>query len=698
MKNLKQPPKSAIHTIITLKEPRTKERHEAEEEFFQQRRGGEGERKMQSMATFIEVPPNVKSKKTVAVILPKEQRKRPEINMMRAPTEHGRVPKGYQIMADFQAFIGNQRGDMMPYPIQQPALVSSQRLCLRHLGARYYEGEDGYYVVTQKTEATRVTNFLICVRAELLRFGISTDLQNAKIAYKVEVTDVDGVRMSFEVEASEWANLGTLIEKRNALCMVMTDEQGNARECFRRIANLILQKTKCQRRIVLQRWGWGPLAASGERRFFHGGLEGECTSTKCLSPQTSPEERRGYIEQAVQIFNVGESRVTIPLVLYAASAYVAALFEDAGFRLDFSMMLIGQSGFLKTAFSRVVFNVFEDERHRVHSIRGTAAAMRVLHQQAYDDVLVVDDFNLEGSQKEVQEKRRNFQSLVRAYSDGTPREKYGGNHDVCAYAIRGGCVITGETQVSGQIRSGELRYLKVVLKERFDGERLKAFQDNPRLMQELWSGFIRFLEARYSALVEMIRSEFPMRRAEVAGVKEPRLCDDVAHLTLVAEIFGRFLQEDAGLSEDYFCTWREQSSRDILELVREQEENAESSDPALLYLEEIFNLLGMGRIHLAPSLDAYCENIAAFVGYVDASKDWIWLKSDEIFVWVRNVVQARGDDLPLNVNEANKQLKRRGWTVCDTGSCLKKASSKIKGRPRMVVLKRDVCEKEIGGK
>ena len=66
-----------------------------------------------------------------------------------------------------------------------------------------------------------------------------------------------------------------------------------------------------------------------------------------------------------------------------------------------AFMLIGSSGLLKTATVREVFNVFTVKNDRLTSVRSTEASLHVMTEKAYDDTLVIDDFNREGSRQEI---------------------------------------------------------------------------------------------------------------------------------------------------------------------------------------------------------------------------------------------------------------------------------------------------------
>ena len=66
-----------------------------------------------------------------------------------------------------------------------------------------------------------------------------------------------------------------------------------------------------------------------------------------------------------------------------------------------------------------MFAPFVFTNDRLSTVRATEASLSVLHEIFYDDTLVIDDFNREGSEQEVRDKMRNIRALIRAYSDKT---------------------------------------------------------------------------------------------------------------------------------------------------------------------------------------------------------------------------------------------------------------------------------------
>ena len=554
------------------------------------------------------------------------------------------------------------------------------------IGDHLIVSNDGYYFQNKDGQWIRFTDFVIIVDYLEDCIGIDGSISQK---FAIRLQNDYGRQKSLSVEYENWTNLQNQIERQAPEFQIFTDEQRNVREKFKRLLGEILKCIKIPRRIVYDYWGWGQLL-NGKRRFFHGGLP-DCNSEKQLPPLLADEiQHKSNIVYAWNILSVGPMDVTVPVVFYALASYVDALFTDAGYPLAHCLMLVGESGTLKTSFSKVVFAPFNSENDRVHTVRSTEASFRVLHEKCYDDTLVVDDFNREGSPQEVNEKMRNIRALIRTYSDKTPRAKYGGKDNVKKYAVRGGCVFTGETRLVGQLKSSELRYLKVPIKERLNSDTLSMFQKNPYIWSYFVATFIRYLERNYAAIVLEIKQTFATER-ELPEVKNLRMIDSFLHMKIVAKIFCNVFYESKNFSEKQATDWCNYFCQILYQVILTQDQKAASQEPYIMYLAELFNLLGTGKLRLAPNIEIYMQNMQIYVGYRDMNDQILMIKKDEAFNAVQIAFRARNDYLPASADDISKVLRNEGLTKCDKGSCLKKAPSMIVGRPRMLALIHQKC-------
>ncbi len=576
--------------------------------------------------------------------------------------------------------------------IFQPLAIANDFLLKddpRRLVGNYFEDSRRYYVCLQGGHLQEFTNFKGRISFEEIRFDA---VGNVSKKYVVALEDDEGHKYEIGVPVDDWRLLYDYIEKHAPLCQVYGDVINNHREKFKRIAGLWI-KGNFPKKYIADFWGWGPLI-NNVRKFYHGGCE-DCSSEK-MFPELLPGTALGrcMVFAMEQILFAGPMEVTAPLMLYSLASYLDAPFTDAGFPLSHCIMLVGESGYLKTSFAREIFSPFVPYHKRIFSVRGTAASMNVLHGMAFDDTLVIDDFNHEGSQAEVRAKMKNIQGLIRGYSDKTPRAKYGGMDNIKQYPLRGGCVFTGETKMTGQLKSGELRYLRINLHAPFEKDIVSALHNNSFLVPQFYASFINWVECNYCLIVEYVKKKFEERRARW-DIPEPRMKDAAIHLTIVADLLSKLVDCNPVCGYANAYEWNKCVTGIVYNLAFQQSCEAQKGEPYLRYLKEVWNLIGTGEIRLAGCLEMYVENMSSFIGYKE--NDLLIVKKDALFRLVNEAFFARNEYLPIGVDEVSKKLKEAGVTKCDNNSCLIKSSAKIPGRPRMLALIIKKCIEKIDG-
>jgi len=543
----------------------------------------------------------------------------------------------------------------------------------------------GYYFQNKEGKWVRFTDFFI--RIECLENVIDVN-GNTTRQFLIQLINDYGFVKELSVDYENWINLQNQIERQAPEFQIFADEYRNVGERFKRLLGELVKHIRVEEKVVYDYWGWGQ-SINGCRKFYHGGLP-DCKSEKCLPPPIDQQNFLYVFNQALNIFNVGSHDVIVPIIFYSLASYTDAIFTDAGYPLAHCLMIIGESGTMKTSFCKVVFAPFSPEKERLNTVRDTIASLRVSHEKFYDDTLVVDDFNLEGSSQEVKEKKRNIQDLIRAYGDKTPRAKYGGKDNVKRYAIRGGCVFTGETRLVGQLKSSELRYIKVLFKERLNGNMLAVFQNNPLIWKSFVAEFIRHLERNYRAIVAEVQQTFSQER-NVQGLESSRLIDTFLHLKIIAKIFCNCYFEVGLLTKENFDSWLNHFTQILYRVVLSQDKESEAKEPYVLFLIKFFDMVGTGKLIIAPDIDTYIQDMRHYIGYKDDKNQVLMIKKDDAFNVVRNDFASRGDYLPISVEDLSKVLKREGLTKCDKDSCLKRAPNVIEGRPRMLALIEHKC-------
>ena len=341
--------------------------------------------------------------------------------------------------------------------------------------------------------------------------------------------------------------------------------------------------------------------------------------------------------------------------------------------------------------ARAIFSPFEPEQKRIHTVEGTEAAMKLLVRDSRDDVLVIDDFNLEGTQQELNRKLRNMRLLIRIQADKTVPEKFSVNKQVERIDSRGGTVFTGEVAMLGQIPSSELRYLKIFFKQPVGSDMLSLLQSSNGYWCILLSEWIRFLASDYVGFVNFIRTKFPEMR-QTSQIPEPRLRDAFIHHRITAQIFMTFIRSYQLIDDIHADQFLNHFSTIMLQLVENQGNDSKQRAIHLMFVSELRNLRGNGNLLIAPTLDDYIQRIREYSGYED-NRGHIFLKKDDIFRIISDSYRNRGEYFPTSANELPKILYENNLTKVNAGSFTVKASSLIEGRPPMICLIKDAYEK-----
>lgn len=557
----------------------------------------------------------------------------------------------------------------------------------------YSQNEDGIYCRDANDNRVKLTDFCfekIFKVKHHHRSGKPTEY------YVLRLINNTGRTQEIVLKSTKWSDLPKEIEKQAPTFQIFEDTCPGAKQKFLRASKEFLkEQTETEHVTVIDKhhyWGWG-LNIQNHREFYDG-LRSDCVSEKKLLPVGNHNDVwQKAMKLGLKIFEIGSNAITYPTVIYSLASYADALFTDAGYPLEHCLMILGASGSKKTSLMKVIFNPFVPENEKVHTIRSTSAAMNILHQDCYDDTLVIDDLNFEGTSAEIEAKKKNFRDLIRIYSDKTPRAKYGGEDKVKKNLVRGGCVFTAESNLTGQIASSELRYIKVYVDQSVDGSKLQEFQSKPFIWKQVVSEWIGCLANNYGNFVEHIKQEFPKRRMN-AKIQEPRLVDAFIHLQLTAELFTWYMLNLGLMSEaerNQFCV---NFCEILAELIAKQSIDATNQIAHIMYISELWNLLGTDEVKIAPSLDKYIAHMQRYVGYKE-DNGIIMLKRDKAYEAVVRAFAARNEFFPYSADEISKLLKDHGLTISEKNETLKRASARLAGRPRMLAIIENKCQQVV---
>ena len=530
----------------------------------------------------------------------------------------------------------------------------------------------------------------------------------SKYHYMVaKLVNTKGVVKDIKLPASGWVStLIKRIERDTPGFIIYSDVTHNVTTILKRIFDEIFQKLIDDQRIISQfiylQWGWGELQSDFTRTFYDGSLP-NCLSKKNLMPQENdPVNHKKFLTDAVNtVLGVTPLNVSFPISNHVLLAYMDALFRDAipGFGVRHSMLLTGDTGIGKSSLLTALCNVCSPEEERLFSLRSTEPGIRdMIRKEGHDDCICGDDYNLEGSITEVRRKTNIFQNINRDKSNGIVRitklDRQNKNNKIVENVemeerhdeMRGSIIFNGETKIVSEIVSGTLRYIVIQLSQQVNMQLLYILQTTS-LWKYLVSMWIRFLQDNYSSIVNYIKLEVAKRRQSYQMI-DGRLKDAFIQQMITQEIFAWFLLCNEVINEEGRTKLINDFYVIMSDVVNKQATFAKKQAPHLLFLLELWSLMG-DKIVIAENVNEYTENPSKFTGY--RQNGLVFLKRDEAFRIIVTAFADRREYFPATVEDISRDLKLHGFTSTDNEGFLKRASSLIEGRPRMLALIEDAC-------
>lgn len=217
---------------------------------------------------------------------------------------------------------------------------------------------------------------------------------------------------------------------------------------------------------------------------------------------------RDLINWELGLLNIGADEIMIPLLLHSHLGYTLKLFEMSGYKEQFIMILIGESGSKKTSLSRVMFSLFGEA---MVNFTATDRAIELALMQRQDATLILDDLSA-GKDKNLAGK---FEKILRQLGDSIGRKKsINGGSELESVNTRCAVILTAETDIDALSKSSKLRTLAVnIEKHSLNESILKMYQQdeiNARIgnqysmMEKYMTFYINYLRENYQQIVNFL--------------------------------------------------------------------------------------------------------------------------------------------------------------------------------------------------
>lgn len=417
------------------------------------------------------------------------------------------------------------------------------------------------------------------------------------------------------------------------------------------------------------------------------------TGKKVLSNRSSHAENTATLRDAMELAPI---EIIAPMVAVALLAPLCKVFRDANptFEPHFALFINGKSGSLKTAVSKVLFNLFDaDQQAVVASFRDTPTAVENRLKEFRDCPILLDDFYATAMGKERSRMQEVLETVVRYVGDGIGKNRSNGKlEDVKGTKPSGMVVITGE-DTAGQM-STLLRCLILnVDKGVFDGSKLEVFQRDSLKWSSFLRDFIEFVEATYVQCQQHIAMSYEEIREQYANLFEDRRpADQLTQIYLAFDILGAYMALTC--DKEFIHEFKIQCQEACMRAVRFSQEYAIENSGENQYIFTLAKLLFEHTITLAESRAKYAEGIQNLDGFEDL--EFLYLKADAVYTKVRKYFKEQGREFSVTQLNAHRALNRAGVLVTETenrGTSREKVLYEVKvkvgeKRPRMLKIRR----------
>ena len=226
-------------------------------------------------------------------------------------------------------------------------------------------------------------------------------------------------------------------------------------------------------------------------------------------------ESRELIEWGIGLFSISTYEIMLPLIIHAHLGYTLKFFEDIGYREQYILMMIGDTGSGKTTLARILFALFGNKLVKgLINFTSTESAVEKDIMRRQDSTLIIDDL-CRGTDSIMLEK---FERVLRQLGDSTGRKKtINGGTEQVEVKTRCAVILTAESDINALNESSRLRTIAVNInkdifnkpafdmykKEMEEAQRLGRFS----MLERYMTMYVQFLEHHYMQVIRRLLEE-----------------------------------------------------------------------------------------------------------------------------------------------------------------------------------------------
>jgi len=375
------------------------------------------------------------------------------------------------------------------------------------------------------------------------------------------------------------------------------------------------------------------------------------------------------VSAALTVLDVGELRITLPVLAGAFSAVLSSVLE-----VDFGIWLVGRSGTFKSSLTALGLSFFGsfDYMKLPANWFSTANNLETLLFRWKDALLAVDNYVPSATiqHRELQAKAlRIIQSIGDRSSRGRNSRE---NEEKARRDPRGLAIFTGEDlPPTNESTIGRLVVVDVP-KGAIVLERIREMRKRVHLLPTAMRGYLEWLSADYESRTTQVKELrvqlYEQIRETLAsyGVHE-RAPNNLATLGAGFLSFLTFAREVQVIDDAVFEYHQEQMMEVLTALGRAQVGNAEAS-PTERYIGILKTLLLQGRVNFAPVDEGLEPNTtpgSKAIGWICRKRNEVYLVPDLTWEVIENFVGR--DRWPFKQTRLHRQLMEQSLIKHEQG-------------------------------
>ena len=545
-----------------------------------------------------------------------------DIDAMQSPYE---LPVNYAMRTGEQmiSFSNNIEKQNIILPLPRKPEVEG-----RLLGNKFLEINNNVFFCNDDKKIL-LTNFIIEVTKRVCHksIGKSTDLLTIQIistASKAELT----------VPLSKYHLL--LSEVRNDHPEFrLNAEFRNAHSFFSEYCSLVYEESLATivHSTIYEYAGWEKI--DGRMTYLSGRLP-NCQSERYVW-EVNPHDISTIYQHGHDFLAIGnELKTMLPLFLYSHIGYSAQLFEDAGYEVQFLLVVLGKTGSFKTSLCQELFQAFNVDKFL--NFQSTPRAIELQRNECRDMTMLLDDIFSSRDKDAI----KKFSDVLRVFGDNAAKAiSNATSTKIERFDVRGAAVVTGESDLNTQ-QSSRLRYLTILVdNSSFNSEKLRHYQSSralakqhnqPSIIQSYFSAYIYYLENNYSDVVREITEI--NHHLPPLDIKFPRLTMIYRIMVATARIVLRFGITYGAISnetaESTFINWVE-----LIRLVILENQNESTiCEPHIAYLDAFVQGIANSDILLATDKESFFQSGREYFGFYDTQHERMYLNYQKLFRYV----------------------------------------------------------------